>query len=382
MFRVLSGSKYSVPNLVVAQRVIEKMQQAARTHMDDETGEAMVGLVVPGTLTNGVPTLYVLDTISPDESAVRQFHTFQQGDERQDELIWWLQENWRLHRERRVGLFGRGINPKWDVPLRYLGDWHKQPGYMIQPSGGDLMTALDWIDDPDNHTDFLLAPIVTLDHPSTIGTGGAMTNFLMLPQGDGTAIRVDFWYIDRRSQMFLPIMPVVYPDGQLPSLSEYPWHLVHEERFNEEMRLLKEDGLFHSITLWDADQTPPLEICFLTARMGSDRLLIVITSADYPAQMPAVRVAPFIQMRSDDDMYRVFESAWKASQAVLLSGLEWSPEKTLLEVIHAAEDALGIARSPARTEALPADSAEQEHAAEASAPVENPAADSTLEEGR
>ena len=75
------------------------MTAAARYHIEDETGEAMVGLVVPGTHTNGIPTLYVLDTISPDESAIRQFHTFQQGDERQDELIWWLQENWQQSRD-------------------------------------------------------------------------------------------------------------------------------------------------------------------------------------------------------------------------------------------------------------------------------------------
>ena len=30
----------------------------------------------------------------------------------------------------------------------------------------------------------------------------------MAPQGDGTALRVDFWYIDDDSQVFLPISPV------------------------------------------------------------------------------------------------------------------------------------------------------------------------------
>ncbi|MEP7318403.1 MAG: hypothetical protein ABI921_06670, partial [Panacibacter sp.] len=44
------------------------MTAAARYSIEDETGEAMVGLVVAGAQTNGVPTLYVLDTISPDDS--------------------------------------------------------------------------------------------------------------------------------------------------------------------------------------------------------------------------------------------------------------------------------------------------------------------------
>ena len=77
----------SVPNLVVARRVLDRMLAAATEYMADETGEAMVGLVVPGSQPGAPATLYVLDTIAPDESAVRQMHTFQQGDERQDELI-------------------------------------------------------------------------------------------------------------------------------------------------------------------------------------------------------------------------------------------------------------------------------------------------------
>ena len=40
----------------------------------------------------------------------------------------------------------------FDVPLRYLGDWHKQPGSMIQPSHGDHMTALTWLDDEESRT--------------------------------------------------------------------------------------------------------------------------------------------------------------------------------------------------------------------------------------
>src|SRR5215216_7737672 len=163
MFSRLTMQGRGVPNVVVAQRVVQKMVNAAQRYLEDETGEAMVGLIVPGAYTNGVPTLYVLDTISPDETAVRMMHTFQQGDERQDELIWWLQENWRLVRQTRLLPDGKPLAEKWDVPLRYLGDWHKQPGYMIQPSGGDLMTALNWIEDPDNNMDFLLAPILTLD---------------------------------------------------------------------------------------------------------------------------------------------------------------------------------------------------------------------------
>ena len=266
-----------------------------------------------------------------------------------------------MMREKRVGLFGKAVAPKWDVPLRYLGDWHKQPGYMIQPSGGDLSTALEWIDDPVNRMELLLAPIVTLDHPSTISESSVTTNYLMLPQGDGTSIRVDFWYIDRETRLFQPIAPTLYPEGQLPSLAGYPWHLSDPRRLEDELQLLKGGRLFSSITLWNADNEPPLEICFLTARMGADKLIILITPHDYPHRPPSVRTAPFIQMGAGDDMYKVFEQAWKASQP-LSYDLAWSPEKTLLEVVHAVEKALGIHRSGTPAETLPETEAEKRDA--------------------
>lgn len=339
MMRGLNGR--SVPNLVIAQRVLNKMAAAARHYIEDETGEAMVGLVVPGTHTNGVPTLYVLDTISPDSSAVRQMHTFQQGDELQYDMFEWLNENWSLYREKATSYSGKPLTAKWNVPLSHLGDWHKQPGFMIQPSGGDLMTALNMLDDPENGFDFLLVPIVTLGHPPTIV--GAGTNFLTMPQGDGTNLRVDFWYIDSKSRLFQPIIPAVYPDHLLPMLPEYPWHLVHPENLNREYNKLQDNGLFTSVVLWNADEEPPLEICLMTARMGADRLLIIVTPWDYPKRAPHARVAPFVSMSEDDDIFEIFEMAWEQSRPVDdLIGWKWSPESDLLSYVLAVEAALGI----------------------------------------
>jgi hypothetical protein len=196
--------------------------------------------------------------------------------------------------------------------------------------------------------DFLLAPIVTLGHPHTIGVSSALTNFLMAPQPDGTALRVDFWYIDGRARMFMPITPTLYPSEQLPGMVEYPWHLVHESRFADETRLLEDDGLFITMVLWDSDNQPPLEICFLTARMGADRLLILITTHDYPERAPRARVAPFLQTQPDDDMYKVFANAWVESQAVDYKP-EWTPDMHLIDYVHAVEAHLGMAK-PESTE--------------------------------
>jgi len=339
----LKASQRSTPNLVIARRVLDKMVAAASHYIADETGEAMVGLVVPGTHTNGVPTLYVLDTIAPDDTAVRQLHTFQQGDERQDELIWWLQENWRFGREKHLTADGTKLAEKWNVPLRYLGDWHKQPGFMIQPSQGDLMTAQNWIRDPANGMDFLLAPIVTLGHPATTSSSVPGVNFVTIPQPDDTSMRVDFWYLDTHSRDFLPIVPTVYPSDQLPALVAYPWHLAKEDRFRAEYGLLEKDGLFTSLVLWEATGKLPLEICLLTARMGWKKVLILVTPHDYPASPPTARLAPFVEMKPEDDIYTVFESLWEDSEPVAdPPDWTWTDGRFLLDYVYALEAALDI----------------------------------------
>jgi hypothetical protein len=346
MFYPFSMIARGIPNLVVSRRVIEKMAAASRRYLADETGEALVGLVVPGTNTNGVPTLYVLDTISPDEDAVvRHAYTFQQGDELQQDMFLWLREHWELYRQQRVDRDGRPLAAKWDVPLRHLGDWHKQPGFMIQPSSGDRFTALNFLDDEEIGMDFLLAPIVTLGHPSTTSTLYSNANFITVPQGNGADMRVDFWYIDRSVRQFLPIIPALYPDDLLPGLPDYPWHLVNEARFNAEMALLKKDGLFTSLAVWNADGKPPLEVCLMTARMGADRVLIILTEWNYPTAAPTARTAPFIPMGPQDDLYTLMEQLWAQSEPVANPpGWQWSPEKHLLDYIRALEDHLGIPR--------------------------------------
>lgn len=348
MTNLLNRTKPSrgVPNLVIAKRVLDKMNAAAKHFLADETGEAMVGLLVPGSYPNALPTIYVLDTIAPDESAVREWGTFQQGDERQDELIWWLQENWHLYRKKKVNNRGEPLAAKWDVPLRYLGDWHKQPGFMVQPSQGDLATARFWISDESNGMDFLLAPIVTLGHPSGIAIT-ANANYISIPQGDETSMRVDFWYLDVTSRDFQPINPAIYPDDQLPGLPDYPWHLANTSRFDAEYDLLEKAGLSTTLVLWDSTGQPPLHVCFLVARVGADRMLLIDTPPDYPTKPPSARVAPAQPIKADDDLYDIFASLWAASEPVAdPPDWTWSETRHLIDYIYALEEALNIKPAP------------------------------------
>ncbi len=344
MMRSLNSIRHSVPNLVVAQRVLKKMTAAASQYIADETGEAMIGLMVAGERTNGVATLYILDTISPDDrDTVRQLHTFQQGDEHQEDIFWWLQDNWQAYREQQRKNPTQPLQAKWDVPLRYLGDWHKQPGFMIQPSMGDQMTALDWLDDEENNMEFLVAPIVTLGHPSLTVNTPTSANFLTVPYANGSHMRVDFWYIHRDVRLFQPIIPAVYPDDQLPVLPDYPWHLVKQQRSSEENNRLQDEQLFTTVVLWDVDEKPPLEICFMVGRVGSDRVLILCTPWNYPDAPPSARVAPFTSIDSDEDMYDVFADLWAQSAPVDdPDGWEWSADKYLIDYVLALETALGI----------------------------------------
>ncbi|HEX2622314.1 MAG TPA: hypothetical protein VHL11_19280 [Phototrophicaceae bacterium] len=332
-----------VPNLVLAQRVIDKMVIAAQRFVEDETGEAMVGIIDPGLNTGGIPTLYVLDTIAPDETAEREFYSFEQGDDFQGDIFLWLADNWEI--QRKKGLLPP--NPRWNVALSYIGDWHRQPGFMIAPSGGDLRSAMDQLDDEHRETDFLLVPIVTLGHPSTTGQSvGTTTNYLTAPLDDGTNARIDFWYIKQGVAMFLPIHPVVYPDDQLPALTPYPWHLLHENRAELEIGQLEYDQLFVSDAIqWDVDEVPPVEICFIVARQGASRLLLLVTHHDFPKKAPKAYVAPFQPMSPEDDQYDMFEKLWaKATPVSDPPGWKWSEDQYLIDYVHAIEDALGIER--------------------------------------
>lgn len=338
MMKSFSGS---IPRLVLAERVIHKMVSAARLYTEDETGEAMVGVVVPGTEPGSPPTLYVLDTIPPDDTdVVREHYTFQQGDERQYEIFTWLNENWQVYRARARQ--GDAAARQWDVPLIHLGDWHKQPGYMIAPSHGDLLSALEQISEQkaSGEHDFLLVPILTRGHPSTTG-GGNGVNYYCVPDEDDTYARIDFWYISAHLRMFVPISPEVRPDDQLPPSAPLHWHIRDEARASLEIGQLEYDGYLVSPPIaWDTDGLLPLEVCMIAARSGERQMWIIATPYNFPAQPPRLYRSPLVKMTGDDDWYDVFEGAWANAQPVPEpDGWAWSDEHYLVDYLNTVADA-------------------------------------------
>jgi hypothetical protein len=287
----------------------------------------------------------VLDTISPDETAVRRSHTFQQGDALQDEIIWWLQENWHFHRERHRGT--AGLPPRFDVPLRYLGDWHKQPGSMIQPSHGDHMTALSWLDDVDADLDFLLVPIVTVGHLPNIGESDLTVNYINVPMENGRVMRVDWWYVHRDVRVFQPVHPKVVADDQLPQMMKYSWHVVDPDRLYMETLALENEGLLVSRLLYECDGEVPLEYCFFTIRQDTSFFLLFATQHDYPQSAPRAYQAPFVSGLNLMDPVETFQRLWEVAEPVAdPPGWEWSADRYLLQYMIAIEVEMGLRQPP------------------------------------
>ncbi len=338
-------SRGIVPNLVLSRRAVEKMLSAAGQYLADETGEAMLGFIIEDDTPEGLPTIYVLDTISPDETAIRRSHTFQQGDALQDEIIWWLQENWHFHRERYRGT---DVLPgRFDVPLRYLGDWHKQPGSMIQPSHGDLMTALAWLDDDELGMDYLLVPIVTVGHAQIIGQTDLAVNYLTVPMDNGTDMRVDWWYIHRDVRVFQPVHPKVVPEDALPTMMKYAWHVVLPDRLTSETLAMTDDGLLVRTLFYECDGEVPLEFCFFAIRQGASAFMLFVTQHDYPHSPPRAYQAPFINGLDLMDPVATFQKLWEVATPIAdPEDWAWDSEKFLIDYVIALEVDMGLREAP------------------------------------
>jgi hypothetical protein len=339
-------SRGIVPNLVISQRVVDRVVKAAQHFIEDETGETMVGLVVDSNQPETMPTLYVLDTISPDESVIRRSHMFEQGDEMQQDIFLWLMDNWNSYLEIGRDMDGKPIRPEWKVELKHLGDWHKQPGYMIQPSGGDLMTALRIMDDEENGFEYLLVPIVTLGHETVTLDEGAAVNYFTIPQDDGTSLRMDWWYIHRDVRMFQPIAPRIVPYNELPALTPYPWHILDRELLDEEVGLLQDDDkllIGETTILSEVDGDLPLEICLIVGQAGSNNVFLVVTDWNYPQKKPRVHIAPFANIDPSMYIYDIFDQLWENSKAAPEpADYQWNPRNSyIVDYLAAIEKQMG-----------------------------------------
>ncbi len=348
--------------VIVSQRVVDKIMRGALLYPEPETGEALVGLVVPQA-GRVEPDIYVLDTISPGEhKAVREWGMFEQGDDWQGDVFVWLDANWEAFRELRRSSYGSALAAKWDVPLMHVGDWHKQPGDMTAPSPGDDMTAREMIADTETPVHYIVAPIVTMYPLETVSEAEAeaeaaptdsapdaapvsatdgessmpeqeSNTIISVLEAEGWRVRVDFWYMSKHRKRFVPVTPVVWPSDRLPILPPLAWHLAHPRRFDQEYTLMVEAGYSVDYGLWDADGKPPYELLFSVYKPGNRHVVLLVTPADYPARMPAVRIAPLVGVEEGRSL---FELLYEKSQPALLTQMPewpWDSKRTLVELV-------------------------------------------------
>jgi hypothetical protein len=265
-----------------------------------------------------------------------------QGDDLQDEIMYWLAINWRRLRELRSLSYGNALTAKWDVPLRYLGDWHKQPGEMFWPSEGDLQTALDILHEHENDMPQILAPIVTFAPPWDEETGPPGDEFdLYVQQDSGPTVRINFWYLSRKMGQFVAAKPDVQADDQLPALPPIGWHLRDRARFQQEFDLLRADGLAVSITEWDADGKPPMEVCFMAGRVGGSHVIILVTDINYPRVAPEIRLAPMLKVGHEEDLFERLWAESRPAEADKRPDWAWDEGRTLLELVQELETKIG-----------------------------------------
>ena len=274
----------------IAERVIDKMIAAALAAPKTETGEAMVGIIRDG-------KILILDTISPDHSAMRLGGMFEQGDEYQDEVFWWMCENWSMKRQYKM---------VYDQPLEFVGDWHKQPGSMVHPSNGDFRSAKAWMHE--NEWPFLLVPIVTRrsDKPLDMNTIILSDDF-----------RLDMWYLTPESTQFEMVMTT--KARKLPDVAPVPWHLARPELLENLVQSWRSSGFEVTMAIWNADNVPPLEVCFMLQVPNTSMTFLIALPHDYPNAKKQLEIR--VTNHDDHDgSYDSFALAWEKSVSLFQQG--------------------------------------------------------------
>jgi len=291
----------------VSPRVIERIKRGALLYPNEETGEALVGVLVPAEQKGHFPVMYVLETIAPTQQVERRWAMFSQGDDWQAAIFSWLNANWEAYRELRRRSYGKTTSAKWDLPLLHLGDWHKQPG-MIAPSFGDYQTAKDILNE--NNMDFLLTPIVTF----TEETSAPPAENTLVFADVHPPIRMDFWGIGKKDKDFVPLKPITSLGYGLPRLPDVVWWLDDSQRLDLEIAALEKDGLqVMDVVQHNADGMPPLETCFVIYRPGAQQIMLAITQHTYPKKAPQWRLAPLVRPEKEHDW---FETLFAASEPI------------------------------------------------------------------
>jgi hypothetical protein len=298
------------PLIVVPKRVLQAIVTESQRHTATETGESLLGIVIPPRSQNygEEPTFIILGTI-PTGKATRAAAHFFLGGAFQVKVLTWLSQSWDVLRERSRPLpmyktyqWGNTIPdsfiPKrFDLPLIPLGDWHKHPGGLTYPSEGDRRTAVRTLIDDTRKTSYLIAPISTV--PYNRIEGFDWQEDLVSHERLDSPVNISFSYMSRQrilqgKKNFIKVRPHVVPDEIIPQLPALPWDLSDPERYAMEMHLLHDYGCTIDACYERTNSGSPLSVCFDISRSNSihpwDHTVRIETSPLYPTVVPTVRI--------------------------------------------------------------------------------------------
>ena len=252
--------------VVVRPEVIRSMAAAAGAAGRRETGEPLIGTLQPSWEQGGERLIASVLGAVPAGPQMRAnlasvaLGNSGDGERAASALRWW----------RKV----TGLD------LRHLGDWHKHPSGLAQPSQGDRATAREMR--AANGSAVWLSAIAVCDHERTESAvaKGSAVSFL---DEEETLGEVRFYReLDRTG---LTPIEVHVEEHAIPALPQLPWHIADPGRFAAECRLLKAAGF--SIAT-EASITKSGAGLALKVTSPDGRPFVVETGWRYPVTAPVL----------------------------------------------------------------------------------------------
>jgi hypothetical protein len=164
------------------------------------------------------------------------------------------------------------------------------------------------------------------------------------PDDPQITIRLDCWYMSRRSRRFAHLTPTVQPNEALPTLPILGWHLAAQGRMRWEIiELEKANYAVISVDQQEVDHVPPRELCLTLERQDGGQVLIAVTQADYPLHRPEIRLVPLAALNNlngDSDMFAVLWPQSKPLPAEAYPDWDWSAAHSLGELAQAIDQKL------------------------------------------
>lgn len=284
---------FEAPLVMVPTRVIEKIDEEARAHPPNETGQSMIGLELEN-------VIIVLDVI-PDMVNIRRAPgSLNMGGNFQVEVFNWYKTHWErlrlLSEECKADWApGKPLPPNWllppalNLPLSVVGEWHKHPGNMTSLSGTDLHQINSILRDREQDRHQFMTPIITYDKSSWYSyeyEGPKLVTKI------SQRIYKTWYYSSRTSRGPQEIKPRVVANEMVPEMPPLPWYLINLSLMEKEVGLLRSNGYRVNWRIKDVDADGIDEILFGIDHPDWGKRAIVTTRWNYPETAPIIRTIP------------------------------------------------------------------------------------------